>query len=84
MVIKRIYIELMITNPLTNGMLSFKFKDHVVKMKLNSIMKYIILKKIIFIMMFSQIYTHLNLFDKTHLYTTNYKYKVCLLSGIDI
>jgi hypothetical protein len=62
-------------------MLSFKFKDHVLKMKLNSIMKYIIFKKILFIMMLS-IYTHLNLFEKTHLYSTNNKHKVYLLNEI--
>jgi hypothetical protein len=62
-------------------MLSFKFKDHVLKMKLNSIMKYIIFKKILFIMMLS-IYTHLNLFEKTHLYITNNKHKVYLLNEI--
>jgi len=81
-IIKRIYIELIIINPLTKSMLSFKFKDHVLKMKLNSIMKYIIFKKILFIIMFSHIYTHLNLFEKTHLYTTNNKHKVYLLSEI--
>jgi hypothetical protein len=83
-IINRIYIELKITNPLTNIMLSFKFKDHVLKIKLNSIMKYIIFKKILFTMMFFHIYTHLNLFEKTHQYTTNNKHKVYLLSEIAI
>lgn len=35
-VIEHINIELMIVDPLTKGMSSFKFKDHVEKMRLGS------------------------------------------------
>jgi len=35
-VIEHISIELMIVDPLTKGMPSFKFKDHVEKMRLGS------------------------------------------------
>jgi len=35
-VIEHISIELMITDPLTKGMPSFKFRDHVERMRLDS------------------------------------------------
>jgi len=86
-IIKHIYTELMITNPLNKGVPPFKFKNHIMKMRLSSscdfsCMKYIIFKKIIFIMMFSHIYTHLYLFEKTRMYRKKNKHKVYLLSEI--
>jgi hypothetical protein len=86
-IIKHIYIELMITNPLTKSIPPFKFKNHAVKMRLSSscdfsCMKYIIFKKILFIVMFSHIYTHLNLFEKTRMYRKKNKHKVYLLSEV--
>ena len=38
MVIEHVSIELMIANPLTKGMLLLKYKDHVDRMRLGSIL----------------------------------------------
>ena len=44
---------------------------------------YIILKKtILFIVMFSHIYLHIILFEKTHLYRTKNKYRVYWLNKV--
>lgn len=86
-VIKHISTELMIADPLTKSMPLLKFKDHEWKWDLVqlydfSCMNYIILKQIIFIVMFFYIYAHLSLFEKIHPYRTKNKHKVYSLSKV--
>jgi hypothetical protein len=45
-------------------------------------MNYIIFKEILFIVMFSYIYMHLNLFQKNYLYRTKNKHKAYSLSEV--